>query len=221
VHDFAHPGLSNPFLINTRSPEAILYNDSSVLEMFHISNAFRVMHNTPGCDITEFMSRDQYRQFRETMISVVLATDLKNHFEHMGRLKTRVATDGYASVERKDVLLLLGQALHTSDISNPTKSKRLMLVWTKRVMREFWQQGDRERKLGIPISAFMDRKQPAVAQCQIGFINVLVKPLLVEWRKLLGDCAQPAIDGLEASLVLWQNEGSAPAAGWEDGNESG
>merc|ERR1711904_598775 len=118
--------------------------------MFHIANGFRVMLTTPGCDITEGMTRDQFRQFRETMVSMILATDLKTHFEHLGRLKTRVATDAYSSVERKDVLLLLGQALHTSDISNPTKCKSLMMVWTERVMTEFWQQGDRERKLGIP-----------------------------------------------------------------------
>jgi len=215
IHDFAHPGLSNAFLVATRSPDAILYNDLSVLEMFHVSGAFRVLHTTPGCDITEFMTREQYRQFRETMISMVLATDLRFHFEHLGKLKTRVATDAYATVERKDVLLLLGQALHTSDISNPTKSKSLMMRWTKRVMTEFWQQGDRERGLSIPISAFMDRKQPAVAQCQIGFINVLVKPLFVEWHKLLGDVVQPAIDCLNANLQMWEAEGNAPAAGWD------
>ena len=109
VHDYAHPGLSNPFLIATRAETAVLYNDQSVLEMFHIAGSFRVMLSTPGCDITEGMTRDQFRQFRETIVSMVLATDLKVHFEHLGRLKTRVATDAYASVERKDVLLLLGQ----------------------------------------------------------------------------------------------------------------
>jgi hypothetical protein len=215
LHDFAHPGLSNPFLIATRSETAVLYNDQSVLEMFHIAGAFRVMFTTAACDITEGMSREQFRQFRETMVSMVLATDLKVHFEHLGRLKTRVATDAYASVERKDVLLLLGQALHAADISNPTKPKQIQLRWTERVMKEFWQQGDKERALGLPISAFMDRSQPNVSACQIGFINVLAKPLYVEWHKLLGETAQPAMDCIEASLKLWNDEGNAPASGWD------
>ena len=215
VHDYAHPGLSNPFLIATRAETAVLYNDQSVLEMFHIAGSFRVMLTTPGCDITEGMSREQFRQFRETMVSMVLATDLKVHFEHLGRLKTRVATDAYASVERKDVLLLLGQALHAADISNPTKPRAIMLRWTERVMKEFWMQGDKESSLGLPISAFMDRRQPQVQTCQIGFINVLVKPLYTEWHKLLGDIVQPAIDCIEGSLKLWDSEGSAPCQGWE------
>ena len=121
----------NPFLIISREDKAVLYNDQSVLEMFHIAGSFRVMLTTAGCDITEGMTREQFRQFRETMVSMILATDLKTHFEHLGRLKTRVATDAYSSVERKDVLLLLGQALHAADISNPTKprvAKRTQLV---------------------------------------------------------------------------------------------
>jgi hypothetical protein len=213
--DTAPVVFGSAFLVNTRSPDAIIYNDQSVLEMFHISGAFRVMHTVPGCDITEFMSRAHYRQFRETMISMVLSTDLKVHFEHLSRLKTRVATDAYASADRKDVLLLLGQALHTSDISNPTKSNPLMMAWTQRVMAEFWLQGDRERSLGMPISAYMDRRHPAVSQCQMGFINVIVKPLFVEWRKLLGGIVQPAIDCLASSLQMWEMEGNARAVGWE------
>jgi len=215
VHDYAHPGLSNPFLIATREDKAIVYNDQSVLEMFHIAGSFRVMLTVPGCDITEYMTREQFRQFRETTVSMVLATDLKTHFEHLGRLKTRVATDAYASVERKDVLLLLGQALHAADISNPTKSRPLMMRWTERVMKEFWNQGDKESQLGLPISAFMDRSNPQVPQCQLGFINVLVKPLFVEWHKLLGETAQPAINELENSLKIWGEEGTGPCEGWE------
>jgi len=214
VHDYAHPGLSNPFLIVTREDKAVMYNDQSVLEMFHVAGSFRVMLTTPGCDITEGMTREQFRQFRETMVSMILATDLKTHFEHLGRLKTRVATDAYSSVERKDVLLLLGQALHAADISNPTKGRPLMMRWTERVMKEFWQQGEKEKSLGLPISAFMDRSNPQVPQCQLGFVNVLVKPLFVEWHKLLGETAQPAINELENSLKIWETEGSAPCENW-------
>ena len=130
-------------------------------------------------------------------------------------LQTRVATDAYASVERKDVLLLLGQALHAADISNPTKPRALMMRWTERVMKEFWQQGDKEKSLRLPISAFMDRAQPQVPQCQIGFVNVLVKPLFVEWHKLLGETALPAITELENSLKIWTEEGSTPCESWD------
>eukprot|EP00964_Phaeocystis_antarctica_P127433 scaffold91104_cov87-Phaeocystis_antarctica.AAC.1 len=41
---------------------------------------------------------------------MVLATDMKYHFEHLGRLKTRLMSDAFVTVDRKDVLFLLGQA---------------------------------------------------------------------------------------------------------------
>ena len=106
-------------------------------------------------------------------------------------------------------------ALHAADISNPTKQRPQMLRWTERVMKEFWMQGDKEASLGLPISAFMDRQQPQVQTCQMGFINVLVKPLYVEWHKLLGETVQPGIDCLEQSLKIWETEGSGPCVGWE------
>jgi len=92
-----------------------------------------------------------------------------------------------------------------------------MVRWTERVMKEFWLQGDKEADLGLPISAFMDRKLLQVQTCQIGFINVLVKPLYVEWYKLLGDTVQPAMDCIEHSLKVWEVQGAAsPCHGWEN-----
>eukprot|EP00965_Chrysotila_dentata_P261853 6214383-Pleurochrysis_carterae.AAC.1 len=108
-HDFAHPGVSNTFLINARTDEAILYNDQSVLEMFHAAGTFRVMLSKPGCDLTKSFTREQFLQLRETMIAMILSTDMKYHFQHLNRMRERMATDKYATVQRKDVVFLLGQ----------------------------------------------------------------------------------------------------------------
>lgn len=215
VHDFAHPGVSNAFLTNTRATEAILYNDQSILEMFHVAGAFRTMLTKPGCNLAQDLSRTQFRQLRETMVSMILATDMKVHFEHLGRLKTRIATDAYATVERKDVLFLLGQALHAADISNPAKPPFLQMRWTQRVIKEFHLQGDKEKELGVPVSAFMDREKSTIAQCQMGFIGVIVKPLYSEWRKLLGDDMQPCMDALAQNLSAWETQGNTICEGWD------
>ena len=144
AHDFAHPGVSNAFLMTTRSEEAVLYNDQSVLEMFHAAGSWRLLLTSSECNVTEGFTPEMYKQMRETHIAMILATDLKVHcrailrnsaqfcatlsdavlpslkvhFEHLGRLKTRIATDAFVSVERKEVLFLLGQALHAADISS-------------------------------------------------------------------------------------------------------
>lgn len=38
-------------------------------------------------------------------------------------------------------------------------------------------QGDEEAKLGLPISPYMDRRNPQLAKLQESFINHLVSPL--------------------------------------------
>ena len=43
IHDYGHPGLSNNYLIRTKNDLAIKYNDISVLENCHVSDAFNIM----------------------------------------------------------------------------------------------------------------------------------------------------------------------------------
>ena len=42
IHDYEHPGFTNQFVIRTKHPLAIRYNDSSVLENHHIAASFQI-----------------------------------------------------------------------------------------------------------------------------------------------------------------------------------
>ena len=56
VHDVAHPGATNNFLIKTGHDLALLYNDTSVLENHHISTTFKIMQDS-HCNILSGFSR--------------------------------------------------------------------------------------------------------------------------------------------------------------------
>jgi len=43
LHDYDHPGVTNAFLINSKHPLAMLYNDISVLESHHVAAALTAM----------------------------------------------------------------------------------------------------------------------------------------------------------------------------------
>ncbi len=68
-------------------------------------------------------------------------------------------------------------AIKFSDINGPCKAFEIHRQWTYRIAEEFYEQGDEEERLGLPISPFMDRKNPQLAKLQESFINHLVAPL--------------------------------------------
>ena len=61
--------------------------------------------------------------------------------------------------------------IHSSDISNPTKPFDIYFKWVPLVVNEFYDQGDKEKKLGLNCSC--DRNKVTIYQSQLGFINYI------------------------------------------------
>ncbi|OQR75070.1 cGMP-inhibited 3' [Tropilaelaps mercedesae] len=76
-----------------------------------------------------------------------------------------------------DRLLVSEMAIKLSDINGPCKRRDIHVQWTHRIAQEFYEQGDEEQQLGLPISPFMDRSRPQLAKLQESFIKHLVAPL--------------------------------------------
>jgi hypothetical protein len=53
---------------------------------------------------------------------------------------------------------------HLADVSNSTKSWEICHQWTDLLYNEFFNQGDFERRQGLPISFLMDRKTVNIAK---------------------------------------------------------
>lgn len=68
-------------------------------------------------------------------------------------------------------------SIKLADINGPLKVFDIHQQWTYRIAEEFYEQGDEEDRLGLPVSPFMDRKNPQLAKLQESFINHLVGPL--------------------------------------------
>ena len=63
-HDIGHMGVQNAFLVNSKDPLALQYNDRSVLENFHCSRLFSVL-NQRGCGLLDGLSVEQYGEALE------------------------------------------------------------------------------------------------------------------------------------------------------------
>uniref|UniRef100_A0A8C6X0U6 Phosphodiesterase n=1 Tax=Naja naja TaxID=35670 RepID=A0A8C6X0U6_NAJNA len=141
IHDYEHTGTTNHFHIETRSKAALLYNDRSVLENHHLSAAFRLL------------------QDKDTNILGYLYIDM-----YMSELIGKDSSGSRRRVNDKIMSFLV----HIADISHPAKPWELHHRWSEALLEEFFEQGDKEAEMGLPISSLCDRKTTNIAESQIG-----------------------------------------------------
>uniref|UniRef100_A0A8C4PAK3 Phosphodiesterase n=1 Tax=Dromaius novaehollandiae TaxID=8790 RepID=A0A8C4PAK3_DRONO len=178
MHDYDHPGRTNAFLVATSAPQAVLYNDRSVLENHHAAAAWNLFMSRPEYNFLVNLDHVEFKHFRFLVIEAILATDLKKHFDFVARFNAKVNDDvGIDWTNENDRLLVCQMCIKLADINGPAKCKDLHLQWTEGIVNEFYEQGDEEASLGLPISPFMDRSAPQLAHLQESFITHIVGPL--------------------------------------------
>ena len=118
---------------------------------------------------------------RKEMISCVLSTDMAFHNVYVDFLKKCVNEKKEESQEKEDDKKkeeknqkYMNVLIHSADISNPTKLFDIYFGWAKLVVEEFWDQGDKEKKLNLICSC--DRDKVTIYQSQLGFINFIEIP---------------------------------------------
>lgn len=119
----------------------------------------------------------------------------------------RSTEEGWKAADPDDDRLVLQMALHAADVSNPTKALRTYLIWAERIQHEFYQQGDKERELLLPVSIGYDREQPIpLEKMQAGFIIGIVRPLFLSLSHLPSARLDHCMAQLDANLAHWQAE---------------
>uniref|UniRef100_A0A914ULD8 Phosphodiesterase n=1 Tax=Plectus sambesii TaxID=2011161 RepID=A0A914ULD8_9BILA len=187
IHDYEHTGHTNSFHIQSGSNFALLYNDRSVLENHHVSSCFRLMKETDK-NILEHLTREEFREFRNMVIEIVLATDMSTHFVQIKTMKNMLSLP--EGIDKNKALCLI---VHACDISHPAKPWPLHEQWTQGVLEEFFRQGDLEASMGLPYSPLCDRHTTHVAESQIGFIDFIVEPTMVVCSELLTKMVEPLV----------------------------
>jgi len=216
IHDVDHPGVTNQFLINTKSDLAIMYNDESVLENHHLAVAFKLLQAEER-NIFSHLTAKQIKTLRKMVIDMVLATDMSKHMQLLADLKTmveskKVTGNNIIMLESyDDRIQVLQNMIHCADLSNPTKPLDIYIKWTDRIMEEFWRQGDKERDLGLEISPMCDRRVPSVEKHQVGFIEFIVHPLWETWADLVYPDASAILETLEQNRDWYQARLSSPS----------
>ncbi|CAG9461563.1 unnamed protein product [Pedinophyceae sp. YPF-701] len=231
AHDVGHPGVNNAFLVATRHPLATRYNGRSVLENHHASTLFEAMELEPEADIFVDLQKSDARSMRSLIIDCILLTDMASHFEMINNLhvmarrsrksqlcRTVYAPDGQSAgadraFDDRDRRYIFAVLLHLADIGPMLKPGTL--GWSERVLHEFFEQGDREASLGLPISPMMDRAEVKLAYSQMKFVEFVLWPLLEPVVGVLPELTE-VTETLVANYLAWVDlaaeEGSADGA---------
>ncbi|XP_063694814.1 high affinity cAMP-specific and IBMX-insensitive 3',5'-cyclic phosphodiesterase 8B-like isoform X8 [Bolinopsis microptera] len=194
-HDIDHPGRTNAFLCNVSHELAIMYNDSAVLESHHSATTFKVTcqaAENKNVNIFQNLEPENFKMIRKSIISMILATDMTQHFEHYNKflavnLKCGSSEDGeecmaQVPVSQDNKSLILRMAIKCADISNPSRSVCLARAWAHRIVLEYRDQIAEEKSRALPQSLppFDD-----IPKSQVLFVHLFAKDLLTAYYEFL------------------------------------
>lgn len=105
-HDLDHDGRNNVFHCSTGSRLALRYHDESPLERHHAATLFKIICSRPkspvaarpgagspcqdDCNVLRIFANEEFQKLRKYIIEVILATDMKFHFELLGGITREV-----------------------------------------------------------------------------------------------------------------------------------
>merc|ERR1719230_835353 len=105
--------------------------------------------------------------------------------------------------------LMQNALLHGADVNNPMKPWELCSRIAGMILDEFFDQGDQEKALGVPVQMLNDRDKVNRPFSQIGFIEFLVAPLLFAFVKVapaMEHCGVQMLDNIRQWQATWESE---------------
>mmetsp|Transcript_56820 Transcript_56820/g.173008 ORF Transcript_56820/g.173008 Transcript_56820/m.173008 type:complete len:834 (-) Transcript_56820:172-2673(-) len=221
-HDLGHLGRTNPFLVEIGHDLALLYNDASPMENMHAARLFGITSDQ-RTDVFSELAADDFKAARKVCVQAILRTDNAYHFDMVKDLTrayevSKELCDRQAASEldgalvepyvedvlKKDSMLYFELFLHFADVSNPLKAFPTCRVWAFRVLEELFDQGDEEKRLGIPVGMLHDREKVNKPGSQHGFINFLVSPLVFATVRIFPPLL-PLAQEMATNLRQWRD----------------
>ncbi|XP_042190487.1 high affinity cGMP-specific 3',5'-cyclic phosphodiesterase 9A isoform X6 [Callorhinchus milii] len=195
-HDLDHPGYNNTYQINARTELAVRYNDISPLENHHCAIAFEI-YSQPERNIFSNIDSEAFKQIRQGVIALILATDMARHGEILDLFKQKADNFDFSNEEHVTCLKMV--LIKCCDISNEVRPMEVAEPWVDCLLEEYFIQSDREKLEGLPVAPFMDRDKVTKPTAQIGFIKFVLIPLFEAVMKIFPQIEEVMVQPLRDS----------------------
>ncbi|PNH07949.1 putative 3',5'-cyclic phosphodiesterase pde-1 [Tetrabaena socialis] len=225
AHDYEHKGLNNDFLVRVGDDLAFTYNDISPMENHHIASAFKLMRQK-DYNFIKKIPREKWVRLRRLLIDMVLATDMKQHFnilsKFQSKLQVKLRSTNFAapnlshlespshedplpiSDDDADKSLVLQVGLKCADVGHLAAPWEVHHRWVSGLEEEFFRQGDKEKSMHMMVSPLMDRCKDGITKSQVGFFDIVALPLFYSWASVFHE-ALPLVRAVEDNCNRWRS----------------
>lgn len=213
-HDLDHRGTNSSFEVNSKSPLASLYSSKgSVLERHHFAQTVALL-SVDGCNIFAGMNKEDNQRSLDYVQMIILATDLGQHLRILDELRDFskiIDTEGLKdainneTVSRPDAeRLTLSLLMTASDLSDQSKDWGTTKTTAKNIYDEFFDQGDREKDMGLKPLPSMDREEAVVSDVQISFMDNIATPAYTVLSQIFPE-SQEIVDRVKLNRERWEH----------------
>ena len=161
-HDIGHPGLTNGFQINASSDMVLTYNDISCLENFHASKLIK----KDETNIFENLNDSEYKTIKKRMIMTVIKARIPKDFDNVTTQNFELLSGNEKSKSKKQQALL-DFFIHAADLAHNTKLFKISIKWMELLSNIFWNKGDKEKAMKLPVSFLCDRNDTIVPKSKV------------------------------------------------------
>ncbi|OHT01185.1 3'5'-cyclic nucleotide phosphodiesterase family protein [Tritrichomonas foetus] len=217
-HDANHSGLNNVYNVKAETPLGILFKDTSVMEMHHLTISIPIISQS---DINLFGSFDdnEIKKMWTLFINLILSTDMAKHFELVKKGQALIENKEFDWSNQEHRLLGMQILIKIADISNVSRPFEYADKWCDILNEEFFHQGDLEKSSGIGLtSPLNDREHPDKPKSQIGFYNFICLPLYTVASQIYPELIVNA-DSVRSNLEKWKELAAANAAKAEENKQ--
>lgn len=203
-HDLNHDGFTNDYNVKAETPLGILFKNQSVMEMHHCEVTIDIMSNDQ-CNLFAALSPQDYKIAWNTVINLILATDMAKHFTLLQEFNAILEKKEFSMENESHRHLLLQLIIKVGDLSNVSRPFDLADRWCAALCEEFFRQGDLEMARGMQYSsALNDREHLNKEKSQIGFYTSVCLPLYQAVAKVLPQLESNVMQ-VEGNLATWKN----------------
>jgi len=176
-------------------------------------------------DIFHNTKIDFFKILRKHVIECVLSTDMALHSKIFGQISSKLT---YYRDSKQDKSLVdffadqtnncskfdvqqefMNYVLHVGDIAHPGKPWNIELKWSDLIYKEFFNQGDKEKSLKLPVSFLCDRNITSIPKSQVGFIKNIIMPsfsLIISIMPLCEEMNKYISKNLEKWILMEEEE---------------